>query len=155
MHYVFTKILRYSYAALDCASMKANILHVQKCSDRLPSLSISGASADLVAFAMALFVMAEVTVCGQLTKAELINGITLLKAGNDAKAQYNTNNLGFLPSSKTWKLYTNTHDRKQQRNATVEERQGDMNDKLNVVHKQYRIVVFHIEIQLEPADHSL
>ncbi|KRX18846.1 hypothetical protein T07_14306 [Trichinella nelsoni] len=32
--------------------------------------------------------MAEVTVCGQLTKAELINGITLLKAGNDAKAQY-------------------------------------------------------------------
>ncbi|KRZ87112.1 hypothetical protein T08_15098 [Trichinella sp. T8] len=46
MHYVFTKILRYSYAVLDCASIKANVLHVQKCSDRLPSLSISGASAD-------------------------------------------------------------------------------------------------------------
>ncbi|KRX72048.1 hypothetical protein T06_13081, partial [Trichinella sp. T6] len=88
MHYVFTKILRYSYAVLDCASIKANVLHVQKCSDRLPSLSISGASADLVAFAMALLVMDEVTVCGQLTKADLINGITLLKAGNDAKAQY-------------------------------------------------------------------
>ncbi|KRX49425.1 hypothetical protein T05_10626 [Trichinella murrelli] len=36
---------------------------------------------------MALLVMDEVTVCGQLTKADLINGITLLKAGNDAKAQ--------------------------------------------------------------------
>ncbi|KRY42219.1 hypothetical protein T01_7721, partial [Trichinella spiralis] len=46
MHYVFTKILRHSYAVLNCASMKANILHVQKCPDRLPSLSISGASAD-------------------------------------------------------------------------------------------------------------
>ncbi|KRX18836.1 hypothetical protein T07_14641, partial [Trichinella nelsoni] len=53
MHYVFTKILRYSYAALDCASMKANILHVQKCSDRLPSLSTSGASADVAILLLA------------------------------------------------------------------------------------------------------
>ncbi|KRZ07939.1 Retinal-specific ATP-binding cassette transporter, partial [Trichinella zimbabwensis] len=37
MHYVFTQILRYSYAVLDCASMKAHILHFQTCLDQLPS----------------------------------------------------------------------------------------------------------------------
>ncbi|KRZ04240.1 hypothetical protein T11_14493 [Trichinella zimbabwensis] len=37
MHYVFTQILRYSYAVLDCASMKAHVLHFQTCFDQLPS----------------------------------------------------------------------------------------------------------------------
>ncbi|KRY39466.1 hypothetical protein T01_12672 [Trichinella spiralis] len=57
MHYVFTQILRYFHAVLDCASMKADILHFQTCLDRLISLeqvsgtkvseSISDSIADL------------------------------------------------------------------------------------------------------------
>ncbi|KRY22656.1 hypothetical protein T12_11578 [Trichinella patagoniensis] len=38
MHYVFTQIFCYSHALLDCASMKAEILHFQTCPDRLISL---------------------------------------------------------------------------------------------------------------------
>ncbi|KRX22794.1 hypothetical protein T07_10189, partial [Trichinella nelsoni] len=38
MHYVFTQIFRYSHAVLDCASIKAEILHFQTCLDRLISL---------------------------------------------------------------------------------------------------------------------
>ncbi|XP_003376081.1 putative parathyroid hormone 2 receptor [Trichinella spiralis] len=43
MHYVFTQILRYFHAVLDCASMKADILHFQTCLDQLISLEqVSG-----------------------------------------------------------------------------------------------------------------
>ncbi|KRZ88018.1 hypothetical protein T08_5890, partial [Trichinella sp. T8] len=41
MHYVFTQIFRYSHALLDCASMKAEILHFQTCLDRLISFEIA------------------------------------------------------------------------------------------------------------------
>ncbi|XP_003372104.1 hypothetical protein Tsp_11136 [Trichinella spiralis] len=37
MHYVFTKILRYFHAVLDCASMKADVLHFHTYLGQLPS----------------------------------------------------------------------------------------------------------------------
>ncbi|KRZ03620.1 hypothetical protein T11_5421, partial [Trichinella zimbabwensis] len=38
MHYVFTQILRYSHAVLNCASMKAHVLHFQTCLDQLTTV---------------------------------------------------------------------------------------------------------------------
>ncbi|KRZ66236.1 hypothetical protein T10_700 [Trichinella papuae] len=31
MHYIFTQILRYSHAVLDCANTEAHVLHFQAC----------------------------------------------------------------------------------------------------------------------------
>ncbi|KRZ73757.1 hypothetical protein T10_9046, partial [Trichinella papuae] len=45
MHYVFTQILRYSHAVLNCASMKAHVLHFQTCLDQLPSFWNHGTAA--------------------------------------------------------------------------------------------------------------
>ncbi|KRZ78844.1 hypothetical protein T10_12731 [Trichinella papuae] len=44
-HYVFTQILRYSHAVLDCASMKAE---VWTCPDRLASLEQASGIAEPV-----------------------------------------------------------------------------------------------------------
>ncbi|KRY17247.1 hypothetical protein T12_6102 [Trichinella patagoniensis] len=37
MHYVFTQILRYFHAVLDCGSMKADVLHFHTYLGQLPS----------------------------------------------------------------------------------------------------------------------
>ncbi|KRY99536.1 hypothetical protein T11_1483 [Trichinella zimbabwensis] len=47
MHYVFTQILRYSHAVLDCASLGAHVLHFQTYLDQLPSLPSIQESCDL------------------------------------------------------------------------------------------------------------
>ncbi|KRZ11975.1 hypothetical protein T11_15315 [Trichinella zimbabwensis] len=46
MHYVFTQILRYSHAVLDCASLGAHILRFQTYLDQLPSLPSIQESCD-------------------------------------------------------------------------------------------------------------
>ncbi|KRZ73305.1 hypothetical protein T10_12931 [Trichinella papuae] len=47
-HYVFTQILHCSHAVLDCASMKADILHFQTCPDQLTSLEQASGIAEPV-----------------------------------------------------------------------------------------------------------
>ncbi|KRX62494.1 hypothetical protein T09_10097 [Trichinella sp. T9] len=56
MHYVFTRILRYSRAVLDHASMKAEILHFQTCPNRLICLEqASGITGPVLPLAFKLF----------------------------------------------------------------------------------------------------